>query len=68
MPKLPDMSVDTLVQWYGLTTKDAITLLSLDDGDRLEYFMGVMEPLTRETFKQEQDVPVSELGRLTGNW
>jgi Asp-tRNA(Asn)/Glu-tRNA(Gln) amidotransferase B subunit len=31
LPKLPDTMVETLAAEYGLTTKDAGTLLSLDD-------------------------------------
>lgn len=57
-----------LVHKYGLTTKDALTLLSLDDGDRLEYFMQVMGPIMDESLKLEEDVPLSTLGKVVGNW
>jgi aspartyl-tRNA(Asn)/glutamyl-tRNA(Gln) amidotransferase subunit B len=57
-----------LANTYGLTTKDAITLLSLDDGERLEYFLEVVGCLVRETEQHERDVPLESLGRITGNW
>ena len=68
LPQLPDSSVDVLVHEYGLTTKDALTLLSFDDGDRLEYMMQVVEALARDTHRLEPDVPMSTLGKMAGNW
>lgn len=62
------MSVDSLVAEFGLTTKDAVTLLSLDDGDRLDYFLGVMVVLKRDIAEQNENVAVSSLGKMTGNW
>ncbi|KAF1848229.1 uncharacterized protein K460DRAFT_364205 [Cucurbitaria berberidis CBS 394.84] len=69
LPKLPDRNVETLVLEYGLTTKDALTLLFLDDGERLDYFIQVMEPLVEETsLQEEEDIPKSTLGKMAGNW
>ncbi|CAO2654498.1 Nn.00g112310.m01.CDS01 [Neocucurbitaria sp. VM-36] len=68
LPLLPDSSVDVLVHDYGLTTKDALTLLSLDDGDRLDYLMQVVETLSQDTLQHEPNVPKSTLGKLAGNW
>ena len=38
LPHFPDRMVEELVQYFGLTIKDAKTLVELDDGRRLEYF------------------------------
>ncbi|KAL8832968.1 MAG: hypothetical protein Q9170_004604 [Blastenia crenularia] len=38
LPRLPDENVQDLVKHYGLTIKDAKTLVDLEDGDRLDYF------------------------------
>ncbi|RYO39744.1 Glutamyl-tRNA(Gln) amidotransferase subunit B [Alternaria arborescens] len=67
LPKLPDVTVDLLANIYGLTTKDAITLLSLDDGERLEYFADVVRCQV-ESEQVEKDVPLASLGKTTGNW
>jgi aspartyl-tRNA(Asn)/glutamyl-tRNA(Gln) amidotransferase subunit B len=65
LPKLPDTMVETLAAEYGLTTKDAGTLLSLDDGDRLEYFFDVLSQLQGFNLPE---VDQAHLGRVTGNW
>jgi aspartyl-tRNA(Asn)/glutamyl-tRNA(Gln) amidotransferase subunit B len=57
-----------LANTYGLTTKDAITLLSLDDGERLEYYLDVITYLVRESNQHKKDVPLETLGKMTGNW
>tara|TARA_R110002003_G_scaffold2027_6_gene23900 strand:- start:9043 stop:9255 length:213 start_codon:yes stop_codon:yes gene_type:complete len=57
--------IDTLTQKYGLSTKDAVTLLSLDDGERLDYFFDVMAKL-RGSHIPEADQ--AHLGRVAGNW
>ena len=57
--------IDKLTQTYGLSTKDAGTLLSLDDGDRLDYFFDVMARLRGS---QLSGVDKAHLGRITGNW
>lgn len=38
LPQFPDQMVEELVQYLGLTMKDAKTLVELDDGRRLGYF------------------------------
>ncbi|KAF1941754.1 hypothetical protein EJ02DRAFT_403895 [Clathrospora elynae] len=68
LPKLPDVNVDSLVQTYGLTTKDAITLLSLDDGSRLDYYLETVNILLSQTKGQESDVPLETIGKIAGNW
>ena len=53
---------------YGLTTKDALTLMTLDNGDRLDYFMGVVQLLKSELVHKEKDISTSTVGKLAGNW
>jgi aspartyl-tRNA(Asn)/glutamyl-tRNA(Gln) amidotransferase subunit B len=57
--------IDTLAAEYGLTTKDAGTLLALEDGDRLEYFFDVLSHL--QTFN-DSGQPQTQLGKAAGNW
>ncbi|KAI9799168.1 MAG: hypothetical protein M1833_004208 [Piccolia ochrophora] len=55
---------------HGLTIKDAKTLMSLDDGNRLDFYetvraivhTSIAEP------KTAQSLTVSDSGRVTGNW
>lgn len=51
---------------YGLTSKDASTLLILDDGDRLDYYLDVVQIL-RNTFKDDPTT-LARVGKVAGNW
>lgn len=51
---------------YGLTPKDAGTLLILDDGDRLEYYFDVVQIL-RNVFADDS-TNLSRVGKVAGNW
>ena len=42
---LPDESIKELVDVVGLTVKDAKTLVSLDGGERLDYYDEVLDDL-----------------------
>lgn len=59
-----DMLVDS--QNYSLTSKDAQTLLILDDGDRLDYYLDVVQIL-KATFS-EDPASVARVGKVAGNW
>jgi aspartyl-tRNA(Asn)/glutamyl-tRNA(Gln) amidotransferase subunit B len=65
LPQLPDTVVDTLTKEYGLTTKDAGTLLTFEDGARLDYFHDVLHHL-QEFGLASMDK--AESGRVVGNW
>lgn len=73
MCMLPDAEIDELVDEYSLKTKDAIALLQLDDGGRVEYFYDVVQRLQdRQGKKWDKNCAVMagnwvlhELGRLT---
>lgn len=42
---LPDAEIDDLVGTYGLSAKDALSLMTLDNGARIEYFYNVLDAL-----------------------
>lgn len=65
---LPDRVVDVLVEKYGLSVKDAGTLLSLDNGDRLEYYFEVTNQLARTRAIKPSDPNFPSLGKTVGNW
>ncbi|KAH9993877.1 aspartyl/glutamyl-tRNA amidotransferase subunit B [Xylariaceae sp. FL0662B] len=46
LPQLPDAKIDELVEKTKLTLKDAMSLVAIDDGMRLEYFWNVAAALT----------------------
>ncbi|KAF1963332.1 hypothetical protein CC80DRAFT_397320 [Byssothecium circinans] len=68
LPQLSDESVNTLVAQggYGLTSKDASTLLLLDEGQRLDYYYDVVEHL-RPIFSNQPDI-LGRVGKVAGNW
>jgi aspartyl-tRNA(Asn)/glutamyl-tRNA(Gln) amidotransferase subunit B len=59
-----NMLVDS--QYYGLTSKDASTLLLLDDGERLDYYFDVVEIL-KSTYSGNEEV-LARIGKVAGNW
>jgi len=65
---LSDDCVRTLVDNsdYNLTSKDASTLLSLDDGERLDYYYDVVEHL-QTAFANQPDI-LARVGKAAGNW
>lgn len=60
--------MDTLVHEYGLSTKDAITLLSFDDGERLEYYMDVVADAVNLAHERQDDASLQAIGKISGNW
>lgn len=63
---LPDEEIAILKNEYGLTTKDAMSLVSLNDGGRVEYFMNVVDKYLLIAPKAKEDL--RDVGRLVGNW
>lgn len=65
---LPALADDTLAALtdsskYALTVKDAKTLLALDNTERLDYYLDVVENLR----SLSPDLP-KDIGRIAGNW
>jgi aspartyl-tRNA(Asn)/glutamyl-tRNA(Gln) amidotransferase subunit B len=65
LPVLPDQLLEFLTADYGLTEKDARTLISLDDGERLEYYLETVDIVSKEL---GGDVVTANIGRQVGNW
>lgn len=65
LPQLPALMIDSLVN-DGLTVKDAKTLVSLDAGQRLDYFDEVRE--SRPGLKGLSPSRQRELVRMIANW
>ncbi|KAF2800615.1 hypothetical protein K505DRAFT_228357 [Melanomma pulvis-pyrius CBS 109.77] len=68
LPMSSDDCVNMLVdgQDYRLTSKDASTLLILDDGDRLDYYFDVVESL-KTIFSGNAEI-LPRVGKVAGNW
>ena len=66
LPALPDVILTALTTdtTHGLTMKDAKTLLSSEDGDRLEYYLDVHARLEADSTLDQSE----RLGRAVGNW
>ncbi|KAK3938959.1 Glutamyl-tRNA amidotransferase subunit B, mitochondrial [Diplogelasinospora grovesii] len=75
---LPDVEVEDLMKRYGLSSKDALALMLLDDGGRVQYFYNVLAALearlgddnTTSTSDRQHALLVAnwclhELGKLT---
>jgi aspartyl-tRNA(Asn)/glutamyl-tRNA(Gln) amidotransferase subunit B len=70
LPELPDSTVLRTLNDFGLSMKDAKTLFSLDDGERLEYCAETIElvqaKLSAQPSKDDQDQ--AKVGKLVANW
>ncbi|PHH71295.1 hypothetical protein CDD80_5370 [Ophiocordyceps camponoti-rufipedis] len=68
---LPDAELDLLVGKWGLTAKDAMSLLALDTGSRVQYFYRVVSSLGEKLAAKSAPGPAPDLGQyapLAGNW
>ena len=61
---LPDEEIEILVEEFGITKKDALSLVALNDGGRVEYFRNVVDHLLY--LNPQQDLKAT--GKLAGNW
>ncbi|KAK2595395.1 hypothetical protein QQS21_006869 [Conoideocrella luteorostrata] len=70
----PDTELDTLIDEYGLTPKDALSLIILDDGARVQYFYKVLDRIDNKI--QAEDAGQGDLklpdfksyATLAANW
>ncbi|KAI2631518.1 aspartyl/glutamyl-tRNA amidotransferase subunit B [Hypomontagnella submonticulosa] len=66
--ELPDAEVDELIRRFGLTPKDALSLVVLDGGKRIEFFWNVVDLLTKR-FGPDANSPEYLPGyQLAANW
>lgn len=70
LPKLPDQLLTMLTgdKRYGLSVTDAKILLQLDDGERLEYYVLVVETLSRICKDLRMEDESASVGQLAANW
>ena len=66
LPELPDETVVRVQIEYGLGLKDAKTLLSLDDGERLEFMEETVDLVVDRIGKEQTEK--SKIGKIVGNW
>ncbi|KAK0649071.1 amidotransferase-like protein [Cercophora newfieldiana] len=66
----PDAETDQLIEDYGLTAKDAISLMALDDGARVQYFYNVLDALEQKLGSASVDTIAVDRGlsTLAANW
>ncbi|KAK5661863.1 hypothetical protein OQA88_9968 [Cercophora sp. LCS_1] len=66
----PDAETDRLIKTYGLTAKDAMSLMSLDDGARVQYFYHVLDKLEQRLAETGslRDQTDQSLSLLAANW
>lgn len=70
MGVLPDAEIEELMAVYGLSAKDAISLMLLDNGGRIQYFYNVLDALEK---RLKEEVPAAAVGDvqhavLAANW
>lgn len=64
LPELPETTVERVQAAYGLSAKDARTIVGLDDGDRLDFMEGTVDLAVQKLDGKD----VAKLGKLAGNW
>ncbi|RKF63626.1 Glutamyl-tRNA amidotransferase subunit B, mitochondrial [Golovinomyces cichoracearum] len=60
----PDEEINLLINKYNLTVKDAMTLVSLDNGGQAEFFYKVVESLQSKLPHEDSQ----NIGKLCSNW
>ncbi|OAA73566.1 glutamyl-tRNA(Gln) amidotransferase, B subunit [Cordyceps fumosorosea ARSEF 2679] len=65
---LPDKELDSLVADYGLTAKDALSLITLDNGARVQYFYRVLDILGESLESSCAKPDFKSYATLVGNW
>lgn len=66
LPSLPDEIISELVNDCGLTPKDAKTLVTLDDGQRIDYFDVIYEEVSLQ-LSVKGPLP-TDLSKMIANW
>lgn len=66
LPALPNETIERVQREYGLSLKDAKTIVGLDDGDRLEFIGETVDLATSKLNLNSADK--AKIGRIAGNW
>ncbi|KFH48195.1 Glutamyl-tRNA(Gln) amidotransferase subunit B-like protein [Hapsidospora chrysogenum ATCC 11550] len=67
----PDTELDRLITHFGLTAKDAMSLINLENGARVQYFYKVLahfERMIEEAVADDAMPDVKSYAGLIGNW
>ncbi|KAK0835955.1 hypothetical protein LTR91_012996 [Friedmanniomyces endolithicus] len=64
LPTLPDKLQQDLQDEHNLSLKDSKTLIDLDSGERLDFFLRTVHSVTAELGISGQ----AQVGRMVGNW
>ncbi|KAK0277782.1 hypothetical protein LTR35_009618 [Friedmanniomyces endolithicus] len=64
LPTLPDELQQQLQDEYNVSLKDAKTLIDLDSGDRLDFFLHTVHSVTAELGISSQ----AKIGKMVGDW
>ncbi|RSL72872.1 Glutamyl-tRNA(Gln) amidotransferase subunit B, mitochondrial [Fusarium duplospermum] len=67
----PDSELDTLIAQYGLTAKDALSLINLENGSRVQYFYKVLKSVEEKLAAELTEAEMPEFksySTLVGNW
>lgn len=67
----PDSELDTLIAQYGLTAKDALSLINLENGSRVQYFYKVLKSVEEKLAVELTEAEMPEFksySTLVGNW
>lgn len=68
---LPDAELDRLITHYGLTPNDAVSLINLDNGSRVQYFyrvLGLLEGMLQADASPGAQPDLKSYASLVGNW
>ncbi|THV94720.1 hypothetical protein D6D26_07704 [Aureobasidium pullulans] len=70
LPELPDSTISRTLNDFGLSMKDAKTLFSFDDGERLEYCAETIDLVSKKLSAQglNDDQNQAKVGKLVANW
>ncbi|THX88651.1 hypothetical protein D6D05_01671 [Aureobasidium pullulans] len=70
LPELPDSTISRTLNDFGLSMKDAKTLFSFDDGERLEYCAETINLVSKKISAQglNDDQNQAKVGKLVANW
>ncbi|THZ82690.1 hypothetical protein D6C84_05560 [Aureobasidium pullulans] len=70
LPELPDSTISRTLNDFGLSMKDAKTLFSFDDGERLEYCAETIDLVSKKISAQglNDDQSQAKVGKLVANW
>ncbi|CAH0037869.1 unnamed protein product [Clonostachys solani] len=71
LPVTPDTEVDKLISYFGLTPQDALSLVNIDNGARVEYFYKVLYSVQDMIAADDLDgegADVKTYAALVGNW